>query len=89
MADQHRIHIVIENLPGDRAQVSVNIHTPHPGMRISTPAHSLAIDALGWMGKHPAVAGFVYAPATVPASTCCNQECRQGRDCPARKGGAA
>ncbi len=62
MADQHRIHIVIENLPGKRAQVSVNINTPHPGMRISTPALSLAIDALGWMGNHPAVAGFVYAP---------------------------
>ncbi|MDH0049655.1 hypothetical protein [Comamonas terrigena] len=63
MPDLDRIHIVIENLPDARAQVSVNIHTPHPGMHLATPAHALAIDALGWMGKHPAVAGFVYAPS--------------------------
>ncbi len=63
MPDLDRIHIVIENLPDARAQVSVNIHTPHPGMHLATPAHVLAIDALGWMGKHPAVAGFVYAPS--------------------------
>lgn len=68
MADPDRIHIVIENLPGARAQVSVNIPTPRPGMRIGTPAHSLALDALGWLGKQPAVAGFVYSPSTV-AST--------------------
>nr|WP_315540136.1 3'-5' exonuclease [uncultured Comamonas sp.] len=62
MADLDRINIVIETLPGERAQVSVNIATPHPGMRLATPAHALAIDALGWLGKQPVVAGFVYSP---------------------------
>lgn len=62
MPDLDRILFVIENLPGERAQVSVNIATPHPGMRLATPAHALAIDALGWLGKQPAVAGFVYSP---------------------------
>jgi len=71
MADLDRIHIVIENLPGAHAKVTVNIATPHPGMRLATPAHALAIDALGWMGKHPAVAGFVYAP---PFNTKCDDQ---------------
>lgn len=62
MADPDRILFVIETLPGARAQVSVNIPTPHPGMHLATPAHALAIDALGWLGKQPAVAGFVYSP---------------------------
>lgn len=68
MPDLDRIHIVIENLPGERAQVSVNIATPHPGMRLATPAHALAIDALGWLGKQPAVAGFVYSPGPTAQS---------------------
>ncbi|MDH0897766.1 hypothetical protein N5C12_00105 [Comamonas aquatica] len=55
-----RITLIIESLPGARAQVQVNIPTPMPGMRLETPAHALAIDALGWLGKQPAVAGFVY-----------------------------
>jgi len=55
-----RITLIIESLPGARAQVQVNIPTPMPGMRLETPAHTLAIDALGWLGKQPAVAGFVY-----------------------------
>lgn len=54
------ITLIIESLPGARAQVQVNIPTPMPGMRLETPAHALAIDALGWLGKQPAVAGFVY-----------------------------
>lgn len=54
------ITLTIESLPGARAQVQVNIPTPMPGMRLETPAHALAIDALGWLGKQPAVAGFVY-----------------------------
>lgn len=62
MADLDRIKFVIETLPGARAQVSIDMPAPHPGMRIGTPAHSLAIDALGWLGKQPAVAGFVYSP---------------------------
>lgn len=68
MANLDRIKFVIETLPGARAQVSIDMPAPHPGMRIGTPAHSLAIDALGWLGKQPAVAGFVYSPSTV-AST--------------------
>jgi hypothetical protein len=55
-----RITLIIESLPGARAQVQVNIPTPMPGMRLETPAHALAIDALCWLGKQPAVAGFVY-----------------------------
>lgn len=55
-----RITLIIESLPGARAQVQVNIPTPMPGMRLETPAHTLAIDALGWLRKQPAVAGFVY-----------------------------
>jgi hypothetical protein len=55
-----RITLIIESLPGARAQVHVNIPTPMPGRRLETPAHTLAIDALGWLGKQPAVAGFVY-----------------------------
>ncbi|WP_272971063.1 hypothetical protein [Comamonas terrigena] len=62
MADLDRIKFVIETLPGARAQVSIDMPAPHPGMRIGTPAHSLALDALGWLGKQPAVAGFVYSP---------------------------
>ena len=62
MPDLDRIKFVIETLPGARAQVSIDMPAPHPGMRIGTPAHSLAIDALGWLGKQPAVAGFVYSP---------------------------
>jgi hypothetical protein len=62
MSDLDRITIVLETLPGARAQVSVNINTPTPGMRLATPAHALAIDALGWLGKQPCVAGFVYGP---------------------------
>lgn len=54
------ITLIIKSLPGARAQVQVNIPTPMPGMRLETPAHALAIDALGWLGKQPAVAGFVY-----------------------------
>lgn len=61
MSDLDRITLVIESLPGNRAQVSTNIHTPTPGMRLETPAHALAIDALGWLGKQECVAGFVYA----------------------------
>ena len=57
-----RITLVIETLPSARAQVQVNIPTPMPGMRLETAAHALAIDALGWLGKQPAVAGFVYSP---------------------------
>ncbi|WP_287917183.1 hypothetical protein [Comamonas sp.] len=55
-----RITLVIETLPSARAQVQVNIPTPMPGMRLETAAHALAIDALGWLGKQSAVAGFVY-----------------------------
>lgn len=62
MANLDRIKFVIETLPGARAQVSIDMPAPHPGMRIGTPAHSLALDALGWLGKQPAVAGFVYSP---------------------------
>lgn len=62
MPDLDRIKFVIENLPGGRAQVTIDMPAPHPGMRIGTPAHSLALDALGWLGKQPAVAGFVYSP---------------------------
>lgn len=89
MPDLDRITLVIESLPGNRAQVSTNIHTPTPGMRLETPAHALAIDALGWLGKQECVAGFVYTPALQTSKSCCNQNCRQGRDCPARNGGAA
>lgn len=64
MSKLDHITIVIETLADSRAQVSVNIPTPTPGMRIDTAAHSLAIDALGWLGKQPAVAGFVYSPST-------------------------
>ncbi len=60
MPQFERITLIIESLPGARAQVQVNIPTPTPGMRLETPAHALAIDALGWLGKQPAVAGFVY-----------------------------
>lgn len=67
MPDLDRITFVIETLADHRAQVSVNINTPTPGMRLETAAHALAIDALGWLGKQPAVAGFVYAPASVHA----------------------
>jgi hypothetical protein len=59
-----RITLIIESLPGARAQVQVDIPTPMPGMRLETPAHALAIDALGWLGKQPAVAGFVYSDTT-------------------------
>ncbi|MDR0214563.1 MAG: hypothetical protein LBJ15_11230 [Comamonas sp.] len=65
MSDLDRITIVLETLPGARAQVSVNINTPTPGMRLATPAHALAIDALGWLGKQPCVAGFVYGGAAL------------------------
>lgn len=61
-----RITLIIESLPGARAQVQVNIPTPMPGMRLETPAHALAIDALGWLGKQPAVAGFVYGGLPAP-----------------------
>lgn len=61
-----RITLIIESLPGARAQVQVNIPTPMPGMRLETPAHALAIDALGWLGKQQAVAGFVYGGLPTP-----------------------
>lgn len=60
MPNFERITLIIESLPGARAQVQVDIPTPRPGMRLETAAHALAIDALGWLGKQPAVAGFVY-----------------------------
>lgn len=70
MPQFERITLIIESLPGARAQVQVNIPTPTPGMRLETPAHALAIDALGWLGKQPAVAGFVYGGLhTAPATT--------------------
>lgn len=72
MPQFERITLIIESLPGARAQVQVNIPTPTPGMRLETPAHALAIDALGWLGKQPAVAGFVYggaAPNTSQTTT--------------------
>lgn len=62
MSKFDHITLVIETLPDARAQVQVNIPTPMPGMRLETAAHALAIDALGWLGKQPAVAGFVYSP---------------------------
>lgn len=68
MPDLDQIKFVIETLPGARAQVSIDMPAPHPGMRIGTPAHALAIDALGWLGKQPAVAGFVYSPSS-PSTT--------------------
>lgn len=66
MPDLNRITLIIDSLPEGRAQVHVNIPAPLPGMRLETPAHSLAIDAVGWLGKQPAVAGFIYGmePAT-------------------------
>lgn len=67
MPQFERITLIIESLPGARAQVQVNIPTPTPGMRLETPAHALAIDALGWLGKQPAVAGFVYGGAAPAA----------------------
>lgn len=66
MPQFEHITLIIESLPGARAQVQVNIPTPMPGMRLETPAHSLAIDALGWLGKQPAVAGFVYGGLPAP-----------------------
>lgn len=70
MPQFEHITLIIESLPGARAQVQVNIPTPTPGMRLETPAHALAIDALGWLGKQPAVAGFVYGGLhTAPATT--------------------
>lgn len=62
MAKFDRITLVIDTLPDARAQVQVDIPAPMPGMRLETAAHSLALDALGWLGKQPAVAGFVYSP---------------------------
>lgn len=71
MPDLNRITLIIDSLPEGRAQVHVDIPAPLPGMRLETPAHALAIDAVGWLGKQPAVAGFIYgmeptAKATAP-----------------------
>ena len=60
MPNLNRITLVIENLPDGHAQVHVDIPSPRPGMRLETAAHALAIDAVGWLGKQPAVAGFIY-----------------------------
>lgn len=63
MPDLNRITLVIENLPDGHAQVHVDIPSPRPGMHLETAAHALAIDAVGWLGKQPAVKGFLYGLA--------------------------
>lgn len=71
MPDLDRITITIESLPEARAQVHVNMPPPLPGMRLETPAHALAIDAVGWLGKQPTVAGLLYGmePAGTAATS--------------------
>lgn len=60
MPDINSVTITITQLPNGRASVVADIPTPRPGMRLESAAHSLALDALGWIGKQPATNGITY-----------------------------
>lgn len=60
MPEINSVTITITQLPNGRASVVANLPTPRPGMRLESAAHSLAIDALGWIGKQPAADGITY-----------------------------
>jgi hypothetical protein len=66
MPDIDTITIVIKALPNGSASVLATLAQPRPGMRIENAAHSLALDALGWLGKQPATKLITYCdPAVV------------------------
>lgn len=65
MHEINSVTITITQLPNGRASVVAELPTPRPGMRLHSAAHSLAIDALGWIGKQPAADGITYSDPTL------------------------
>lgn len=61
MSDIDTITITIKALPNGSASILAALPKPRPGMRIENAAHSLALDALGWLGKQPATAQITYS----------------------------
>lgn len=65
MAELNTITLVITSLPNGHAKVTLDMPKPRPGQRVETAAHSLAIDAIGWLGKQPATSSINYCDLNV------------------------
>lgn len=65
MPDMTTITLVITTAASGHATVHAHLPKPRPGMRIENAAHSLALDALGWLGKQPATSEIVYCDPTL------------------------
>ena len=65
MSNLKNITIVISTLPSGHATVTLDMPQPRPGQRVETAAHSLAIDAIGWLGKQAATSSINYCDPNI------------------------